>query len=182
MIYKDIPNLLDAFYQNNKKKLRTGTILFGIIQEEERWHTHLQPPLSSERVDQLMKKLDRPAPSAYRTFLTYFNGCYLFDLVRIAGYVESYRGMSIEEEGYQPFPIESMQQMYARKRNPEDWFIFADSLEWQCFFVISKDEQILQVNRRGKVQKSFVNMEAFLKECMNAGKFNLEHNIWYEFK
>ncbi len=181
MIYKDLPDTLDTLYQSNKKKLRTGTILFGFIEDGERWHTHLQKPLSNEEVDNLERKLDRPFPKGYRTLLTHFNGCYLFDLVRIAGNVESYRGMSVEEQNYQPFPIETMQQLYERKRNPEDWFIFADSLVWECFFVMNKQEKILQVSRRGKTMKTFDNMEDFLKKCMEAGKYNLEHDIWYEF-
>ncbi|WP_286228451.1 hypothetical protein [Neobacillus mesonae] len=42
---------LNEFYGEDKKKLRTNTILYGHL-GEGRWHTHLQPPLSSESIAQ----------------------------------------------------------------------------------------------------------------------------------
>lgn len=182
MIYNELKHTLEKIYKSDRKKLRTGTVLFGHL-DEGRWHTDLQPPLEIKRIEELEKELEKPIPLSYKELLTNFNGCYLFDILRIAGKVDSYKGMSIEEEDHQPFPIEEMQRLYDRKKNPKDWFVFADSMVFGCFFAIDKDGQILQINTRPiKIEKAFDNMQAFLREGLEKGLDNMKNNVWYEFE
>jgi SMI1-KNR4 cell-wall len=123
-MFKFVAYTLDKMY-DDKKKLRTNTVLYGYL-EEGRWHTHLQPPLSNEDITNFEEKFEREFPSQYKEFLTYYNGCYLFDILRIAGKdADTYKGLSIEEEGHLAFDLETMDNLYRLKRPTTSQFIFA---------------------------------------------------------
>jgi hypothetical protein len=110
---------------------------------EGRWHSRLQPPLPNESINHFEKDLKQEFPPQYKKFLSFYNGGYLFDLLRVAGKrPDTYKGMSIAEQVNTPFPLDTMQIVYKRKRIPKTHFIFADSIVKNTYYVIDTDEKI----------------------------------------
>ncbi|WLR54572.1 SMI1/KNR4 family protein [Mesobacillus subterraneus] len=96
---------LSQLYGEDKKKLRTKTVLYSHI-GDGRWHTHIQSPLSKEDINKFEEDLKQELPAEYKKFLTVYNGCYLFDLLRVAGKgADTYKGLSIEEQVYSAFDL-----------------------------------------------------------------------------
>jgi hypothetical protein len=174
---------LNELYGEDKKKLRTKTTLYGHL-GEGRWHTHLQPPLSKEDTNKIEEDLKQELPAEYKKFLTYYNGCYLFDLLRVAGKdADTYKGLSIEEQVHLAFNIKTMDDLYRRKRTPKTHFIFADSIVKNAYYVIDTDEKILEIDfTTKKMIKSYEDLKSFLWEILLEGKENLANGIFYEFK
>ncbi|WP_286228447.1 SMI1/KNR4 family protein [Neobacillus mesonae] len=174
---------LNELYGEDKKKLRTNTILYGHL-EEGRWHTHLQPPLSSESIAQFEAGLKQEFPPQYKNFLSLYNGCYIFDLLRVAGKEpDTFKGMSIEEQAHSPFPLEYMKDLYLRKRTPKSHFIFADSVVKNTYYVIDVDSQVLEMDfRTKKIINTYEDLKIFLYEILFEGKENLTNGIYYEFE
>lgn len=175
---------LDSIYGTDKKKLRTSTILYGRL-GEGCWHTHVQPGLAQRDIMDYETKIKLTFPSIYKEFLKNYNGCYLFDILRVAGKgPETYRGLSYEEQVHQTFDLEVTQDLYQRKRTPENHFIFADSLVKNTYYVIDKhNENILELDFRSKrVMKSYENLEVFFRAAILEGKDNLVNGISFEFE
>jgi hypothetical protein len=173
---------LSELYGEDKKKLRTKTVLYGHL-GEGRWHTHLQPPLSKEDINKFEEDLKQELPAEYKKFLTFYNGCYLFDLLRVAGKdADTYKGLSIEEQVHLAFDLKTMDNLYRRKRTPKTHFIFADSIVKNTYYVIDTYEKILEINfRTNKIIKSHEDLKIFFYEILLEGKENLANGIFYEF-
>ncbi|WP_066172578.1 SMI1/KNR4 family protein [Bacillus marinisedimentorum] len=174
---------MNEIYRDDQKKLRTNTVLYGHL-GEGRWHSTLQPPLTEEEVQRFEKVLDQSFHSSYREFLKAYNGCWLFDLLRIAGKdAETYKGLNSEEQVHLAFNLESMQGLYRKKRTPSDHFIFADSFVKNTYYVIKADEQVLEIDfRTKKVIQTFQDFRTFLKEFIREGKKDIEEGTYYEFE
>ncbi len=168
---------------DDKKKLKTNTVLYGYL-EEGRWHSHLQPPLSIEDIIKLEEESKRELPAEFKEFLAFHNGCYLFDILRIAGKdADTYKGLSIEEEGHLAFDLNTMDNIYRRKRTPTTHFIFADSLVKNTYYVIDSEKMILELDvRTKKVTNSYADLKSFLNEILLEGKRNITNGIFYEFE
>ncbi|MFC6038974.1 SMI1/KNR4 family protein [Paenisporosarcina macmurdoensis] len=173
---------LSEIYRDDKKKLRTNTILLGDL-GVGRWHTHLQPPLSKELIAHFEVELKQEFPPQYKEFLNFYNGCYLFDLLRIAGKSpDTYKGFSIEEQIMTPIELDNMQDLYRRKRTPQTHFIFGDSIVKNAYYVIDIDGNILEMDfKTKKVIKSYDDLNNFLREILKEGKENLRNGIYLEF-
>jgi len=174
---------LNEIYENDKKNLRTKSVEYGHL-GEGRWHSNLQPPLSKESISQFESELKQQFPTQYKNFLSFYNGCYLFDLFRVAGKKpDTYKGLSIEEQLSTPFPLETMQNLYRRKRTPITHFIFADSFVKNTYYVINNDEKILEIDfRTKKIIKSYEDLKIFLSEILQEGKENIANGIYSEFE
>lgn len=174
---------LSELYREDSKKLRTNTVLYGNLQEG-RWHTHLQPPLSKKDIINFEEKLKQKFPPFYKKFLTFYNGCYLFDVLRVAGKgVDTYKGLSIEEQVHLAIDLNTMDDLYRRKSTPETHFIFADSIVKNTYYVIDTDDKILEIDfRTKKVIKTFEDLKIFLYEILIEGKENLANGIYFEFE
>ncbi|QCJ44594.1 SMI1/KNR4 family protein [Bacillus sp. S3] len=174
---------LIEIYSNDKKNLRTKSVKYGHL-GEGRWHSTLQPPLWNESISQFETELKQQFPTQYKNFLSFHNGCYLFDLLRVAGkQPQTYKGLSIEEQISTPFPLENMQNLYRRKRTPATHFIFADSLVKNTYYVIDVDEKILEIDfRTKKIIKSYDDIRTFLSEILLEGKENIANGIYFEFE
>jgi hypothetical protein len=99
-VFEFLVKELDEIYKQNKKILRTKTLLFGHL-GEGRWHTHIHPPLTEEEIKQCEEKLKRDLPLIFKEFLLEYNGGWFFDLFRVAGKSPStYKGLSIEEQSF----------------------------------------------------------------------------------
>jgi hypothetical protein len=177
-----VSQTLNKMY-DDKKKLKTNTVLYGYL-EEGRWHTHLQPPLSNEDITKFEEESKRGFPAEYKEFLAFNNGCYLFDILRIAGKdADTYKGLSIEEEGHLAFDLNTMDNIYRRKRTPTTHFIFADSLVKNAYYVIDSEMKILEIDfRTKKVVNSYLDLKSFLNEILLEGKRNITNGIYYEFE
>lgn len=173
---------ISGLYGEDKKKLRNKTILYGHL-GEGRWHTHLSSPLKKADIEMFEKELKQELPSPYKKFLSCYNGCYLFDILRVAGKdANNYKGLSVEEQIHLAFDLSTMDKIYRRKRTPETYFIFADSIVKNTYYVINNDEKILEIDiRTKKVIKVFEHLKTFLDEILLEGKENLESGIYYEF-
>lgn len=181
-MYQFVGQTLNKLYKDDCKKLRTNTILYGNM-GEGRWHSHLQPPLSLEEIAVFEEEIGRQLPHSYKQFLTYHNGCYLFGLLRVAGKVDTYKGLSIEEQIRLPFQLENMQGVYQTKKIPLTYFIFADSIAKRTFYVIDLEENILELSyRTKKPENTYRNMEVFLLNILQEGKVDLEKGVFYEFE
>ncbi|MBT2733506.1 SMI1/KNR4 family protein [Bacillus sp. ISL-7] len=174
---------LSEIYGEDKKRLRTDSIFYGHL-GEGRWHSTLQTPLTNESIIQFEKDLKKEFPPQYKKFLSTHNGCYLFDLLRIAGKrPDTYKGLSIEEQNGTPFPLDTMQNLYQRKRTPKTHFIFADSIVKNTYYVIDSDEKILEIDyRTKKIINSYEDLKIFIDEFIYEGKENLENGIFFEFE
>jgi len=174
---------LRELYGEDKKKLQTNTVLYGHL-GEGRWHSHLQPPLSLVDINKVEEDFKKEFPAEYKKFLTFYNGCYLFDLLRVAGKgADTYKGLSIEEQVHLAFDIKTMDNLYRRKRTPKNHFIFADSIVKNTYYVIDTDEKVLEIDKKTKKMiKSHEDLEIFLCEIILEGKENLTKGIFYEFE
>ncbi|OOE12572.1 SMI1/KNR4 family protein [Fictibacillus arsenicus] len=181
-MFEFLGQALNKMY-DDKKKLKTNTVLYGYL-DEGRWHTHLQPPLPNEDIIRFEEESKREFPAEYKEFLSFNNGCYLFDILRIAGKdADTYKGLSIEEEGHLAFDLNTMDNLYRNKRTPTTHFIFADSLVKNAYYVIDSEMRILEIDvRTKKVINSYVDLKSFLNEILIEGKRNINDGIYYEFK
>ena len=182
-MYQFLSKELSELYGEDKKKLRTTTILYGNL-GEGRWHTHLQPSLAFETITQFETELKQQFPPQYKDFISIHNGCYLFDLIRVAGKkTDTYKGLSIEEQVMSPFPLETMQYLYLRKRTPKTHFIFADSLVKNTYYAFDIDEKVLEVDfKTKKIINSYEDLKTFLYETLLEGNKNMENGIFFEFE
>ncbi|KKK38108.1 hypothetical protein WQ57_09815 [Mesobacillus campisalis] len=137
-----------------------------------------------EDINKFEEDLKQELPAEYKKFLTFYNGCYLFDLLRVAGKdADTYKGLSIEEQVHLAFNLKTMDNLYRRKRTPKAYFIFADSIVKNAYYVINTDEKIIEIDyRTKKIIKSYKDLKSFICEILLEGKENLANGIFYEFK
>jgi hypothetical protein len=182
-VFEFLVKELDEIYKQDKKKLRTKTLLYGHL-GEGRWHTHIQPPLTEEEIKQCEQKLKRDLPSIFKEFLLEHNGGWFFDLLRISGKSpNTYKGLSIEEQCFTGADLEDLENLYRRKRTPMTHFIFADSFVKNTYYVIDADEKVLEIDFKTKKNiKSYEDLKSFLDEILKEGKKNLANGIYFEFK
>ncbi|MBT2695156.1 SMI1/KNR4 family protein [Bacillus sp. ISL-55] len=166
-IFEFLSKELSELYGEDKKKLRTKTVLYGHL-GEGRWHTHLQPPLSKEDINKFEEDLKQEFPAEYKKFLTFYNGCYLFDILRVAGKdADTYKGLSIEEQVHLAFDLKTMENLYNRKRTPKTYFIFADSIVKNTYYVIDSGGKVLEIDfGTKKIIKSYENLKIFFCEIL----------------
>lgn len=168
-------------YKDDKKKLRTGTTLYGELYDP-RWQTHIQKPLTLEELNEFENEYGG-LPNQYKELLRLTNGCYLFDLIRVAGKQNSFRGMSIAERVFQPCSLKDLQVYVRNKKTSENLFIFADSLVRDSFFAFNEAGYIVEKNSRNlKTINSYATLEEILDEIFVAGKEMVEKNEYIEFE
>ncbi|WP_456363515.1 SMI1/KNR4 family protein [Priestia aryabhattai] len=181
-MYEFLEQQIKVIYKEDYKRLRTKTVLYGEI--EGRWHTYLHLGLTADEIDQFEARTGTRFPLAYKEFLAYYNGCYLFDLLRMGGKeLESYKGLSIEETTRSTVDLQDIQEMYLRKRTPKEHFIFADSLVHNTYYVFDSSENVLEVDfRTKKVKRNRGTLGEFLLEIIEEGKENLKNEVFFEFR
>jgi hypothetical protein len=181
-MYEFIKQEIEDIYKGDYKRLRTKTVLYGEI--EGRWHTHLHPGLTADEIEQFEARTGAQFPLAYKEFLAFYNGCYLFDLLRMGGKeLDSYKGLSIEETTRSTVDVQDIQEIHLRKRTPKDHFIFADSMVHNSYYVIDSNENVLEIDfRTKKVVKTFSTLKEFIIEVIKEGKQNLKDEVYFEFK
>ncbi|MEM4992543.1 SMI1/KNR4 family protein [Priestia sp. SB1] len=180
-MYKFIKQEIENVYKDDYKRLRTKTVLYGAL--EGRWHTQLHPGLTTDEIKQFEARTGTQFPLAYKEFLTFYNGCYLFDLLRMGGKeLDSYKGLSIEETTRSTVDVQDIQEIHLRKRTPKNHFIFADSLVYNSYYVIDSNENVLEIDfRTKKVVKTFRTLKEFIVEVIKEGKKNLKDEVYFEF-
>ncbi|MGF9891212.1 SMI1/KNR4 family protein [Priestia megaterium] len=181
-MYEFIKQEIEDIYKEDHKQLRTKTVLYGEI--EGRWHTHLHPGLTVDEIDQFEVRTGIHFPIAYKEFLAYYNGCYLFDLLRMGGKeLDSYKGLSIEETTRSTVDVQDIREIHLRKRTPKDHFIFADSMVHNVYYVMDSNENVLEVDfRTKKVNENLGTLKQFLLKIIEEGKENLKNEVYFEFK
>lgn len=145
-MYSQFLQKIDKLYKDDRKKLRAGTILYGNLYEG-RWQTNIQQPLNLEELHSLEDEIGN-VPDDFKDFLLTANGCYLFDILRIAGKQDGYRGMTKEEQIHQPISFRNIIPYTRNKKLLDDLFVFADSVVTDTFFAYNKVGQILQMDLR----------------------------------
>jgi len=182
MMYEFLEEEIKNIYQDDNKKLRTQTVMYGKL--EHRWHTYLYPGLTTEEIKEFESRVGNTFPSAYREFLSFYNGCYLFDLLRMGGKeLETYKGLTIEEQLCSAVDVEDIQEIHLRKRTPKEHFIFADSLVKNTYYVMDKDEKVLEVDyKTKKVTESYDTLKDFIMQIIQEGKDNIANEIYFEFR
>ncbi|MEM5016836.1 SMI1/KNR4 family protein [Metabacillus indicus] len=182
VFYETIQNEILAIYGGSHKKLRNMTMLLGEI-DETRWHTALQPPLTCCEIARFEEQMQTVFPSQYKDCLSFTNGCWLFDLLRMAGKApDTYRGMSEEEESHSPFPLEDLQRLYKRKSTPPDHFIFADSFVKGAYYAIDSSGHVHEVSyKTKKTVRIFDSIPQLLQSIVEEGKEQIENDLYYEF-
>lgn len=166
-MYNDFFKKIDNLYKGNRKKLRTGTILYGNLYED-RWQTHIQKPLSMEELKNLENEIGE-LPIELKDLLLVTNGCYLFDLLRIAGKQDGYKGMSIEEQVNQPISFRDI--VPYRKKLPSNLFFFADSIITDSLFAFNEQGQVIQLsNKKLKLLKTYNTLNDLLEDVYEEGE------------
>ncbi|MEC3155152.1 MULTISPECIES: SMI1/KNR4 family protein [Bacillus] len=139
---------LSSIYGTDTKVIRTGSRLFGNI-DENNWVNVVNPPLNSEEIHQFENEMKLVFPKAYKKLLSLMNGSILAGLVRIAG-TPKIKGISIQEQYYQPFDLISFQQLYFSKKMPDTYFVFADSMSLGTIYAINEENRVLELHSRNK--------------------------------
>ncbi|WKU21386.1 hypothetical protein Q3A90_16545 [Priestia megaterium] len=67
-MYEFLEEEIKNIYQDDNKKLRTKTVMYGKL--EHRWHTYLHPSLTREEVKEFESRVGISFPSAYKEFLS----------------------------------------------------------------------------------------------------------------
>lgn len=168
-MYNKILQKIDKLYQDDRKKLRTGTILYGNLYED-RWQTHIQKPLTFEELHSLEEEIGN-VPDDFKEFLLTSNGRYLFDILRVAGKQDGYKGMTIEEQIHQPISFQNIPPYLRDRKRLDGLFVFADSMATGTFFVYNGEGQILQMDMRSfKPIDSYPNLMELLEEVFKEGE------------
>lgn len=152
---------LSSIYGTDAKVIRTGSRLFGNI-DENNWVNVVNPPLNLEGIHQFENEMKLVFPEAYKKLLSLMNGSILAGLVRIAGNPKI-KGISIQEQYYQPFDLISFQQLYFSKKMPDTYFVFADSMSLGTIYAINEGNRVLELHSRNKkVLRDLGTMEEWL--------------------
>ncbi|MED4213464.1 hypothetical protein [Priestia megaterium] len=97
--------------------------------------------------------------------------------------LESYKGLTIEEQVRSTVDVEDIQEIHLRKRTPKEHFIFADSLVKNTYYVMDKDEKVLEVDcKTKKVTESYDTLKDFIVQIIQEGKDNIANEIYFEFR
>lgn len=143
LMYKVFLQKIDKLYNDDRKKL---WILYGNLYED-RWQTNIQKPLNLEELHSLEDEIGN-MPNDFKEFLLTSNGCYLFDILRVAGKQNGYRGMTIEEQIHQPISFRKISPYSRNTKHLDGLFVFADSMLTGTFFAYNEEGQILQLELR----------------------------------
>ena len=180
-MYNEFLQKIDQLYKSDRKKLRTGTILYGNLYED-RWQTHIQKPLAPEELNSLETEIGN-LPDDFKEFLLTANGCYLFDILRVGGKQDGYKGMSIEEQIHQPISFRNIPPYSRNSKRIGDLFVFADSMVTGTFFAYNKGGQILQLELRNFKQldtyQTFIDL---LEAVYEEGKKLVLNKDYLEFE
>jgi len=181
-MYEFLEQERKKIYMDDNKKLRTQTVLYGEI--EGSWHTHLHRGLTHEEIEKFELRVGQNLPVTYKEFLSFYNGCYLFDLLRVGGKeLDSYKGLSIEEQVYSTIALAHLQEANRRKGTPENHFIFADSLVKNAYYVMNSNENILKIDyKTKKVVKIYNNLKTFFYKTIQEGKENISNGVYFKFE
>ncbi len=176
----NLPFELNHLYKDDRKLLRTGTIIFGHLYED-RWQTHIQRPLDNQEIKELEEEYG-VLPNEYKEFLSITNGCYLFDLLRIAGKQDGYKGMSREEQTFQPISLRNIEPYLGKKELPTHLFVFADSMIKDRFYAFNQNGHVLEINERNlKTAATYPSLEELLKDIYAQGKEMVLRKEYIEF-
>ncbi|MBT2684532.1 SMI1/KNR4 family protein [Bacillus sp. ISL-37] len=168
-MYNEFLNKIEKLYKDDRKKLRTGTLLYGNLYED-RWQTNIQRPLNLEDLNSLELEIGN-LPEDFKEFLLTANGCYLFDILRIAGKQDGYKGMTIEEQIHQPISFRNIPPYLWNRKRLDGLFVFADSMATGRFFVYNGEGQILQMDMRSfKPIDTYPNLMELLEEVFEEGE------------
>lgn len=168
-MYNEILQKIDKLYKDDRKKLRTGTTLYGNLYED-RWQTHIQKPLTVEELHSLKDEIGN-LPDDFKEFLLTANGCYLFDIIRIGGKQDGYKGMTIEEQIHQPISFRNIPPYSRNRKHLDGLFVFADSMTTGTFFAYNEEGQILQLELRNfKTVDTYQNLMELLETVYEEGE------------
>ncbi|MED4129406.1 hypothetical protein, partial [Shouchella miscanthi] len=150
---------LNSIYENDKKILRSGTILFGELPEGTGWHSKIRSGLTHEELNDLeanVYTIQGKMPYSFKIFLGYTNGAYLFDLINICGLDLYEKGMSLEEELQKPRDIADFaKDIMLDKRGPtllKDYYFFGESFINGTVFAFDKEEKVIEF-KEGSLRK-----------------------------
>jgi hypothetical protein len=180
MLLEYISKIKDL-YKNDTKVLRTGTLLYGHL-FDSRWQTMIQRPLTAEEIYTLEEEFGA-IPQIYKQLLLITNGCYLFDLIIIAGKPDNFKGMPRTEMIYQPMSINVLISKSDRKKvNEKGLFVFASSMVNENYYALDENQKVheLGVNRFNTI-KIYENLEELLNEVFEEGKKLVESGTYLDF-
>ncbi|WP_332698957.1 SMI1/KNR4 family protein [Halalkalibacter lacteus] len=164
MDYKEeILKFLEKYKSYGFKTLKNQTILINRHNENgvEDWKHIIYHPLDKQGIDLLEKERNKSLPLKYKEFLSYCNGCYLFNgNFYIYGKAFLEKGMSREEMLYQPYDL------IEESEDPpckifDDLFYIGGTPE--TIFVLAIDESVVELKRRsGKLVSSYESFDSWL--------------------
>jgi hypothetical protein len=175
-------NEVGKLYKDDKKKLRTGTTLYGHL-FDNRWQTKIHCPLTGEDVTILENEFGT-LPNDYKELLQVTNGCYLFDLINIAGKQDGYKGLSHEEMVNTPSPIRRIVPLSIwEKANKNNLFVFATSMVNESFYVVdSLSGKVQEIKfKRSRTVQEYKNLEELLYKILEEGKELVESGTYIDF-
>lgn len=180
-MFNEFLRKIDKLYKGDQKKLKTGTILYGNLYDD-RWQTHIQKPLDVEELNSLEIETGQ-LPDDFKEFLLTSNGCYLFDLLRVAGKQDGYKGMAIEEQIHQPISFRNILPYLSKRKLPEDLFVFADSMVNDTFFAYNGEGRILQMNLKNfRAINTYHSLLELMNECYDEGEKMVFNKQYIEFE
>lgn len=172
---------IDKLYKEDWKKLRTGTILYGNLYED-RWQTHIQKSLTFEELHSLENEIGN-LPDDLKEFLLTANGCYLFDVLRIGGKQDSYKGMTIEEQLHQPISFRNIIPYTRNRKRLDGLFVFADSMATGTLFAYNEEGQILQLEFRNfKLVDTYQTLMELLEAVYEEGERLVVNKGYLDFE
>lgn len=180
-MYKGFLQKIDQLYNSDRKKLRTGTILYGNLYED-RWQTHIQKPLNLEGLNSLETEIGN-LPDDFKEFLLTSNGCYLFDILRVAGKQDGYKGMTIEEQIHQPISFRNIPPYSRNRERLDSLLVFADSMATGTFFAYNREDKILQMDMRSFTPlKTYQSLLVLLEEVYEEGEILVKNKDYLGFE
>ncbi|MCY7799788.1 SMI1/KNR4 family protein [Bacillus haynesii] len=179
---------IEELYQEDYKKLRTGTILYGNVNDGI-WHTTIHVPLDRDELKELnygISDIQGQLPASYQNFLMETNGAYLFDLIHITGKSRNQKGMSHEERIHEPRYLEEFLKDFtlSKKNKPllEKYFFFAESYVNGTVYAFDEDEHVVEfTDGRYKKIREFEDLDALLDRVFEVGSEHYRHKSFIEF-
>lgn len=179
-MYSSYIEEIEQLYNTDYKKIRNGTKLYGHL-FDDRWQTHIYKPLSLDDIKILEEEYGE-LPNTYKELLQTMNGCYLFDLIQIAGKREISKGMSREEQIRQPSSLRDIKPYLGKKKLAEGLLVFASSMVSDSFFAFNKDENVLQIGyKKLDIIKVYESLHELLKEIMLEGAEMVKNGEYIDF-
>lgn len=184
----DIVKKVEELYQEDYKTLRTGTILYGNVNDGI-WHTTIHAPLDLDDLKELnceISNIQGQLPASYQNFLMKTNGAYLFDLIHISGKSRNQKGMSHEEKIHEPRYLEEFLKDFTLSKKGKDllenYFFFAESYVNGTVYAFDKDEHVIEfTDGRYKKIREFESLDVLLDRVFETGSEHYRQKSFLEF-